>query len=86
MSESKPTTESKPYTGTHPDWDLQLVVEQVWSDLGGTVSRAAICQELTEVIPTFDDARITTYVPIFVRRLTVARLRARSSEFTGKLA
>lgn len=79
-------SESKPYAGTHPEWDLQLVVEQIWSDLGGAVSRTAIRQEVAEVIPIFADVRITTYVPIFVRRRTVARLRTGSSEFTEKLA
>jgi hypothetical protein len=86
MSESKPYTENKPYTGTHPDWDVQLVVEQIWSDLGGAVSRTAIRQEVAQVIPAFADARITTYVPIFVRRRTLAQLRTGSTEFTEKLA
>jgi len=86
MSESEPYTESKPFAGTNPDWDVQLGVEQIWSDLGGTLSRTAIRQEVAEVIPVFDDARITTYVPIFVRRRTLARLRTGSPEFAEKLA
>jgi hypothetical protein len=75
MSENKPFAESELYTGVQPGWDVQPVVEQVWSDLGGIVSRTVICRELAEVIPAFEDARITIYVPIFVRRQTVERLR-----------
>jgi hypothetical protein len=86
MSDSKPYSESELFTGIHRDWDVKPVIEQIWKELGGTVSRPAICQELAEVIPAFDNARITTYVPIFVRRRTLARLRTGSSEFTEKLA
>jgi hypothetical protein len=86
MTESKPYAECELHAGIQSEWDVQPVIEQVWSDLGGTVSRTAICQELAEVIPALDNAQITTHVPIFVRQLTVARLRTRPSEFTEKLA
>lgn len=58
------------------DLDLEPLIEQIWNDLQGTVKRSTIQQELGEVIPAFASARIKTYVPIFIRRNTVRRLRA----------
>ena len=63
----------------HSEWDVEPVVEQIWSDLGGTVTRPDIRREIDQVLPAFKDARITTYVPIFVRQRTVARLRTGSA-------
>jgi hypothetical protein len=79
MSESWPELESKAVTGGYPDWDVESVVEQIWSDLGGAVERPAIHREVAKVIPVFKDARITTYVPLFVRKRTVERLQDASS-------
>ena len=75
MSESKPEIENEASTGGHPGWDVEPVVEQIWGDLGGIVTRPAIRLEIEQVLPAFEGARITTYVPLFVRRRTVARLR-----------
>lgn len=75
MNDSQPTIDSGATGSGHPDWDVETVVEQVWTDLGGTVSRPAIRREVAEVICAFEDARITTYVPLFVRKRTVERLR-----------
>ncbi len=58
------------------DLDMEPLVEQIWNDLQGAVQRSTIQRELGEVIPAFASARIKTYVPIFVRRNTVRRLRA----------
>ena len=62
-----------------PEWEVEPVVEQVWSDLGGGVTRSDIRREIENVLPIFKGARITTYVPIFVRQRTVARLRTGSA-------
>ena len=64
------------------DLDVESIVEQVWNDLQGVVDRPAIRYEIGEVIPAFAGARIRTYVPIFVRRNTVRRLRARIARVT----
>ena len=79
MSESKPQMENEAVTRGYPDWDVQPVVEQIWSDLGGTVARQAIRLELAHVIPSFERVPIQTFVPIFVRRRTVERLPNGSS-------
>ena len=59
-----------------PDWDERAIVEQIWNDLQGTIERSTIRQELTQVIPRFQNARIEIYIPIFLRRVTIERLRA----------
>jgi hypothetical protein len=59
-----------------PDWNERAIVEQIWNDLQGTVERSTIRQVLKQVIPRFQNARIETYVPIFLRRVTIERLRA----------
>ena len=76
MSESWPKLESGEVVGGSLDWDVESLVEQIWTDLGGQVSRLAIRHQVADVVPAFQDARITTYVPIFVRRRTVEQLRA----------
>lgn len=75
MSERQRTTESGAAASSRADWDVESVVEQIWSDLEGTVTRPTIRQELSEVILRFEGAPIQTYVPIFARRRTVERLR-----------
>jgi hypothetical protein len=64
-------------------WDENTIVEQIWADLQGAVPRSAISQELKQVGSKFESARIKTYIPIFLRRETVERLRARLVLATG---
>ena len=64
--------------GDGPSVDLEALTEELWVDLNGEVDRHAIRQVLTEVAPTYREARITTFVPIFVRRDALEILRART--------
>ncbi len=84
MSENAPKLGSREEAGSDLDWDVDCLVEQIWTDLGGQVSRLVIRHQVADVVPAFQDARITTYVPIFVRRRTVEQLRAGLSEITPK--
>lgn len=59
-----------------PDWDPEIVIEQVWTELEGEVTRSTIRAVLTEVIHKYEHAPIQTFVPIFIRRETVERARA----------
>ena len=63
-----------------PNLDVETLLEQIWNHLGGTVSRPTIRQVLAEVIPNYERARIQTFVPIFVHKETVKRLRAGLAE------
>jgi hypothetical protein len=58
--------------------DLAALTEDLWDDLGGEVDRQTIRRVLTEVVLTYREARITTFVPIFVRRDALEILRARA--------
>ena len=52
------------------------LVEQIWGDLNGQVSRPMIRQVATDVAAMFQDAKVRTFVPIFIRRTTCEQLRA----------
>ena len=52
------------------------LIEQVWRDLNGQVSRLKIRQVATDVAAMFQDAKVRTFVPIFIRRTTCEQLRA----------
>jgi hypothetical protein len=82
MNDSQRTIDSGATASGDPGWDVAPVIEQIWNDLGGAVSRRAICREVAEVIPAFEDARIATYIPLFVRKRTVERLRTEPSGVT----
>jgi hypothetical protein len=57
---------------------LEALTEELWGDLHGRVERQAIHQVLTEVASKYRDARILTFVPIFVRRDALRILRKRA--------
>ena len=76
MDESVLKTGTEKVAVGYPDWDVETQLERIWNYLGGTVSRPTIRQVLTEVIPNYESAPIQTFVPIFVHKETVKRLRA----------
>lgn len=51
------------------------LIEMVWRDMHEKVSRAHVSEMVSEVSEKFHDAKITTYIPIIVRRMTCERLR-----------
>ena len=46
------------------------LVDTIWQDLDGLVSRERIREIACEVAATYQDASVTTLMPIFVRRRT----------------
>lgn len=56
--------------------DEQLV-EEIWRDLEGRVTRETIFQVAIEVATRFRAVAVTTFVPIFIRRQTSEQLKAR---------
>ena len=76
MNGSKLKTGTETAARSYHDWDVETLLERVWTDLGGTVSRSTIRQVLAEVLPNYESAPIQTFVPIFVHRETVKRLQA----------
>lgn len=52
-----------------------LLVEQIWHDLKGQVSRDQIQQVANQVAAKYKDSLVTNFVPIFIRRQTHEILR-----------
>ena len=61
------------------DWDIDIIAEQILTELNGAVTRSTIQEVLTEVVPKYENARIKTFVPIFIRREAVNQLRAKQA-------
>lgn len=51
-----------------------LLVDSIWCDLGKRIPHEHIRQVALEIAAEFREARITTFVPIFIRRQTLRRL------------
>jgi hypothetical protein len=60
--------------GGNSSIDLEAIIEQIWKDLGDTASRSDIRSVLIEIAPRYADARIFTYVPIFMGKEVRRRL------------
>jgi hypothetical protein len=52
------------------------LIEQIWRDLNGQISRVKIRQVATDAAARFQDAKVRTFVPIFIRRDSCEQLRA----------
>jgi hypothetical protein len=50
------------------------VIDQIWRDLGQQVARPRVVEVAQEIAAELDDARVPSYVPLFVRRLACERL------------
>jgi len=66
--------------------DAEAIVGQIWDDLGGAASRSEIRMALTEVAPEYENVRVKTYVPIFLRRDVIQRLKDRLPHSQGATA
>ena len=71
-----------PVDGNSPV-DIEAIIEQIWGDLRGATSRSDIRKALMEAAPKYEDARIKTYVPIFLRKEVLRRLQGESAHFQG---
>ena len=67
------------------DWDVNIITEQILTELNGAASCSTIQEVLSEVLPRYENARIQTFVPIFVRRDVVERLRAIQASFASSI-
>jgi hypothetical protein len=56
------------------DYADDSLVEKLWNELNGQVSRQQITLAVREIAAQFQDARVTTFVPIFVRRRALEQL------------
>lgn len=51
-----------------------LLIDRIWSDLGKQIPHEHIRQVALEIAAEFRQAKVTTFVPIFIRRQTLQRL------------
>lgn len=65
--------------------NVDTITEQILTELNGVASRSTIQEVLSEVLPRYENARIQTFVPIFVRRDVVEQLRAVQSPISSLL-
>ena len=59
----------------HFSHDIEAIIEQIWHKFKGTTSREEIREMVAEAISKYEDVRIRTYVPIFLYRDVIQRLR-----------
>jgi hypothetical protein len=51
------------------------LVEKLWHELDGQVSRQRIAGAVTEIATRFERATVTAFVPIFIHRQALEQLR-----------
>ena len=56
------------------------IIEKVWQDLDGQLSREQIGQTVTEIALKYQDATVQAFVPIFIHRQAVERLKRQLNE------
>jgi hypothetical protein len=83
MNESELKSGSNEDGKTQTDWNVNAIVEQVFGDLHGTVTRSTIQEVLKDVVHNYEGARIQTYVPIFIRRDVVNQLKSMQAPFAS---
>lgn len=56
------------------------IIEKVWQDLDGQLSREQIGSLVAEIALEFQDATVKAFVPIFIHREAVERLKSQLNE------
>jgi hypothetical protein len=57
------------------DYVDDALVETLWQDLDGRVPRQKIARAVSQVAARFEEATVTSFVPIFIRRQALEYLR-----------
>lgn len=50
------------------------VIEQIWSDMHKVISRPRVAEVARQIAAGYSGAKITAFIPLFVRRFTRERL------------
>ncbi len=56
------------------------IIDEVWQDLNRQLSREQIGRTVAEISLAYQDATVTAFVPIFIRREAVERLKSQLTE------
>ena len=76
MNQSESKSGNNGVVRTPGDWDVKTITEQIFRDLDGSVTHSMVQEVLNEVIPKYTNARIQTFVPIFIHRDAVKQLKS----------
>lgn len=63
------------YGNGRDNLDVQTLVEQIWLELDNTVERSVIDQAVQEILPRFEGAPVKSFIPIFIRKEVLDRLK-----------
>ena len=58
------------------DHGYDALVDTLWKDLDERVAREQIAREVSEIAARIEQATVTAYVPIFIRRQALELLRS----------
>ncbi len=67
------TVEAEPLNGDH--YLDETLIEKMWQELDEQVTREQIRLTATQVAAQFEDATVTTFIPVFVYRETYEKLK-----------
>ena len=59
--------------------DLNIIVESVWLDLHGSISRNIVRQTVSSLYKEYDEAKVRNFIPIIIQRRAKALLLKGSS-------
>ena len=76
MNQSESMSGNNGVVRTPGDWDVETIVAKIRRDLNGSVTPSMVEEVLNEVIPKYTNARIQTFVPIFIHRDAVRQLKS----------
>jgi hypothetical protein len=63
------------FTATEASWDLDAMINQIRRALHAEVDPLTIRSTLVDILATFEDAPVKTFVPIFACRAAVEVLK-----------
>lgn len=61
--------------------DIEAITDQILNELNGYVTHSSVQDVLKEVAPNYENVRIQTFVPIFIHRDAINKLRAMPAVF-----
>jgi hypothetical protein len=78
----KSAPEEDPYVNADGTYDV--IVEEIWQELDKQLPRERVRCVITEIAPGFQDAMVRTFIPIFIHRRALEKLRQEINEIISK--
>jgi hypothetical protein len=74
LNDRSPVDENR-LEANHFNYDIEAIIEQIWHTFKGATSREEIREMIAEAASDYEDVRIRTYVPIFLYKDVMQRLK-----------